>query len=72
MVRVQRLCTDVVTVTDRLPDMKIHLWRQFWRHMAGRKPSYREACDTMRLLEGHKHTEVGKILHFKRISSCVV
>lgn len=45
---------------------RIHLWRRFWTFLAMRKPSYGEACDTMRLLEGHERTECGKILPFKR------
>lgn len=41
---------------------KIYLWKRFWKFMSGRKPHYREACDTLRLIEGHTHTQVGKIL----------
>lgn len=52
-----------------MPDMsKIYLWARFWKHMAGPKPAYRAACDTMRLLEDETHTLVGKVLYFKRIN----
>lgn len=46
----------------------IHLWKRFWKLMGARKPQYRAACDTMRLIEGETHTLVGKVLYFKRIN----
>lgn len=47
---------------------KLYLWKRFWKFMAGRHPSYQQACDTMRLIEGETHTLVGKVLYFKRIN----
>lgn len=44
----------------------IYLWARFWKFLGMRKPSYREACDTLRVLEGETRTMVGKVLPFTR------
>lgn len=57
-------------MTDRFPDMKIYLWRQFWGVLCRRHPDYALACDTLRLIEGEEFRIYGKILPFKRRQTC--
>lgn len=47
-------------------DLQTYLWARFWKFMS--KDSHREACDTLRLLEGETKTLTGKVLPYKRKS----